>query len=618
MALHPQQSEQARPPRLTPPPSGRRSALIFGIAAATAVIYALWGAFHRAWVCDDAFISFRYADNLRRGLGLVFNPSERVEGYSNFLWTLWAALGLRLGADAERWSIVSGALCYGGTVALLAALAWRNHGRGGTLLLPLAAIGAAAHRDWNNYATSGLETSAYTLLLVGAYALLMARNPARARPPSESVAPPGKTVEGDRRSPVETARALALSADALHPFLAGAVLALAAMTRPEGPLVLALAGAGLLLTGRRRGAAFLAAGFLLLWLPYMLWRIRYYGDLFPNPYYAKSAGQAWYAQGWAYVRLYFEKYWVLAVGATLAAVAWRRPPRPGIDDPWKQRTLLAALVALGYTAFILRLGGDFMYARLLIPATPFFLLLTESAVVRLVPHRAAWQGISGAVLALGLLLTPYPFSGEGWIRGITNEWEVYRKPVASANTRQAGLILRPYFDGLPVRVAFLGGEARLVYYARPQVAIESQTGLTDRFLARRPLAARGRPGHEKVAPLSYLLDQRAVHFAFNPLAERVLGLSGAIPPEPVRFGPVSGRILTWDPALMDSLRRRGAQFQDFPAQLDGVLRRLPQLPDAEVSAAYAGIKSFYFEHVSDPAREQPFIERLQRSGRAPR
>jgi len=34
---------------------------------------------------DDAFISFRYAHNLVQGHGLVFNPGERVEGYTNFL-----------------------------------------------------------------------------------------------------------------------------------------------------------------------------------------------------------------------------------------------------------------------------------------------------------------------------------------------------------------------------------------------------------------------------------------------------------------------------------------------------------------------------------------------------
>jgi hypothetical protein len=41
---------------------------------------------------DDAYISYRYAHNLFRGNGLVFNPGERVEGYSNFSYTLLMSL----------------------------------------------------------------------------------------------------------------------------------------------------------------------------------------------------------------------------------------------------------------------------------------------------------------------------------------------------------------------------------------------------------------------------------------------------------------------------------------------------------------------------------------------
>jgi hypothetical protein len=50
---------------------------------------------------DDAFISFRYAQHFADGHGLVFNldPSEPpVEGYTNFAWTMWLALGLMAAA----------------------------------------------------------------------------------------------------------------------------------------------------------------------------------------------------------------------------------------------------------------------------------------------------------------------------------------------------------------------------------------------------------------------------------------------------------------------------------------------------------------------------------------
>ena len=56
-----------------------------------------------AWfLTDDAFISFRYVRNLLEGHGLVFNPGEYVEGYTNFLWilelaALWGLLRLAPG-----------------------------------------------------------------------------------------------------------------------------------------------------------------------------------------------------------------------------------------------------------------------------------------------------------------------------------------------------------------------------------------------------------------------------------------------------------------------------------------------------------------------------------------
>jgi hypothetical protein len=51
------------------------------------------------WVQDDAYVSFRYAKHLVEGHGLVYNIGERVEGYTNFLWTLLAAIPLAAGFD---------------------------------------------------------------------------------------------------------------------------------------------------------------------------------------------------------------------------------------------------------------------------------------------------------------------------------------------------------------------------------------------------------------------------------------------------------------------------------------------------------------------------------------
>src|SRR5262245_51500438 len=62
------------------------------------------------FVTDDAFISFVYARNLARHGELVFNLGERVEGYTNFLWTLLLALGLLVRVPAELSARVLGTL----------------------------------------------------------------------------------------------------------------------------------------------------------------------------------------------------------------------------------------------------------------------------------------------------------------------------------------------------------------------------------------------------------------------------------------------------------------------------------------------------------------------------
>ncbi|GMV17418.1 MAG: hypothetical protein AMXMBFR56_56420 [Polyangiaceae bacterium] len=59
-----------------------------------------------AWVSDDGFISARVAANAVRGLGLVSNPGERVQGFTNPLWTLLLMPGLRLGLSAH-WAQLS-------------------------------------------------------------------------------------------------------------------------------------------------------------------------------------------------------------------------------------------------------------------------------------------------------------------------------------------------------------------------------------------------------------------------------------------------------------------------------------------------------------------------------
>lgn len=57
--------------------------------------------YHVTYTLDDAYISFRYARNLARGVGLVYNPGTYVKGYSNTLLTLFATVPELFGQDPK-------------------------------------------------------------------------------------------------------------------------------------------------------------------------------------------------------------------------------------------------------------------------------------------------------------------------------------------------------------------------------------------------------------------------------------------------------------------------------------------------------------------------------------
>jgi arabinofuranosyltransferase len=182
------------------------------LAALLLVSHALWYASLMDYdVVDDAYISFRYAHNAARGQGLTFNVGERrVEGYTNFLWTVMLIPVFWLGLPVHTASIVLGILCaLGCLVLLIQPMAISTHSRwlGIMAVLLLAADGSFAL-----WAVGGLESPLFAfLVLSGVLAYVR-----------EMSAPQDG---GLIRIPTS-----------------GAWFALAAMTRPEGLLVYALTG----------------------------------------------------------------------------------------------------------------------------------------------------------------------------------------------------------------------------------------------------------------------------------------------------------------------------------------------------------------------------------------
>ena len=83
----------------------RHAALLAALLMAVHA-WTFWG----AGPLDDDFICYRYALNLLAGDGLVFQPGELIEGFTNPLWVLLLAGALKLGIEPTFFSQVIGLL----------------------------------------------------------------------------------------------------------------------------------------------------------------------------------------------------------------------------------------------------------------------------------------------------------------------------------------------------------------------------------------------------------------------------------------------------------------------------------------------------------------------------
>jgi hypothetical protein len=110
-----------------------------------------------AWFMDDAFVYFRYVDNLLfLPYGLVYNAGEYVEGFSSPAWTLLLIALRSTGADWWLLTRLVGAISF--VVFVLAARrvnAELGPADGPRFNLPLAFL--AANYGVLCYFTSGLE-----------------------------------------------------------------------------------------------------------------------------------------------------------------------------------------------------------------------------------------------------------------------------------------------------------------------------------------------------------------------------------------------------------------------------------------------------------------------------
>ena len=302
-------------------------------------------------LADDAYISFRYAENLAAGHGPVFNLGERVEGYTDFLWVVLLALCRLAGAPVPLASQILGIGFSVASLCLAAGLARRFSsslpGAGLVAAFLLAASPAVAR-----WAVGGLEAPLFSFLaLLTVWCFL----------------------RDEEAGPVS--------------WRWPAACFLASLARPDGVLLFLVTFFFGLRRSLFRGLGvrrqFLAlATYLALGAPYFLWRIWYYGTLLPNTYHAKVAYDAAVLAHGAYYLNYFLFTSGGAVVIAGALLALRRGP-PGLR--------LAVSLAGVYTAYVVLVGGD---------GEPYSRFLAPVAVLLAPAAEAGYRRVGGALAGL--------------------------------------------------------------------------------------------------------------------------------------------------------------------------------------------------------------------------
>lgn len=423
---------------------------------------------------DDAMVSMRYAWNLAHGQGLVWNPGERVEGYTNFLMTLMMSVPASVFDKSTAVLAIQVAgigilLCNALVVMKIVALHTER-----TECRILAFFLALSYYPLTFWTLMGMETGLLALLMT--LSVLAAMRYAREGTASQGI-------------------------------LLSILLGLAYLTRPDSFLFAAVIFIFLIQEKHKLGKLARIAGLYACFLAgHELFRWYYYHELAPNTYTLKVTGIPLITRvrnGLGSIPLLFKQASVILI---LAGI--------GVFSRFSREKLLLIVPAVLLIGYQVSVGGDVWgsYWRMVTPAMPLVFIagtygIFEIAAFFAKAARAPFlnqlihYGSIGVLALLGLL----PLNYEFW-RQIAFLTRPYSMEANQANVNTAIAINSVTTPEATIAVFWAGS----IPYFADRVAVDI-LGKSDPHIAKLPprFGSNGRylPGHNKY-DLNYSIKER--------------------------------------------------------------------------------------------------------------
>ena len=354
----------------------RQNALPYLIAGVVAILYVVWAAsfiYKSSFVVvtgerifslfDDAMISMRYGWNLAHGQGLVWNPSERVEGFTNLGMTLcMACASLFFSKSAAVLAIQ----IFGAAVMLALAFICATIGRtalhtdesrSNRWIVPVFFCTGLAFYPLHYWTLMGMENGLQAVFLYAGILFALARE---------------KDARFSPSIPIFLALAYITRPDSAVPAACIMVFRLVGIIRRPGGLKSVF-----------KETAVLAAAVIAV----SVFRYSYYGEWMPNTYTLKVTGHPLAVRtlsGFRYVKLFWWNRNFIVVGAALLGCFVR---------PTGFKFLLLSIL-IATSTYQIYVGGDaFAHFRMQAHYIPALLLLLLLGMTDIAERFGAFRRI---------------------------------------------------------------------------------------------------------------------------------------------------------------------------------------------------------------------------------